>query len=102
MSGNLLRKRHCTLQPPSRDRVRGSAGNQGHADVATTSLPPLDEGHLKPAVAEAAPKPRQGGGAFSRAFDAVARSAADAAKGAASSTFIFRCSAREESYIVGR
>lgn len=58
------------------------AGNQGHADVATTSLPPLDEGHLKPAPQDAAARPRPGAGLLSRAFEAVAKSAADAAKGA--------------------
>ncbi len=59
----------------------GGAGDQGYADVATTSLRPLDEGHLKAAALDAAPRLRPGAGAFSRALDAVARSAADAAKG---------------------
>ena len=60
----------------------GTAGDQGYADVATTSLRPLDEGHLKAAAAlDAAPRSRAIPGPFSRALDAVARSAADAAKG---------------------
>lgn len=61
----------------------GIAGDLGYADVATTSLRPLDEGHLKAAAApDAASRSRPGaGGPFSRALDAIARSAADAAKG---------------------
>jgi len=52
--------------------------------VATTCLPPLDEGHLKPAPPDAAARLRPGAGPLSRAFEAVTKSAADAAKGAVS------------------
>ncbi len=59
------------------------AGGQGHADVAVTCLPPLDEGHIRPpplsaadgapGAAEKRPKPRAT--AAGRVLDALAKAA---------------------------